>query len=198
MFKFSSILFCLATLFSGDHAMVKSAILPGWGEYSLNQPERAKGFFLRESLIWLTYLGGNKIHSWYQDDYFAFASQHAGVSLADKSYQFGVDIGNYDNFNAYNSAKDRRREVELKYPEGEGFEWQWDSTENRHKFDDMRIVSATGEKVASFAVAAMLVHRAISLFDVLYLKRKDNPIQLSSSLIPTGNRAMQLQISLCF
>ncbi|NQU68516.1 MAG: hypothetical protein HQ510_11280 [Candidatus Marinimicrobia bacterium] len=197
MYKIISILFCVNMLFPADFAAAKSAILPGWGEYSLGQTQRAKGFFLRESLIWLTYLGGNQVHSWYKDDYFAYANQHAGVSLSDKSYQYSVDIGNYDDFYTFNSAKDRRREVQLKYPEGEGYEWDWDSDGNRKKYDDMRITSATAEKVVSFAVGAMVVHRLVSLFDILYLKRNPD-MQLSSALIPLGSEAVELRISLHF
>ncbi len=197
MLKLVSIIICISVLFPSDRAILKSMILPGWGEYSLGQTHRAEGYFFRESLIWLTYFGGKKTHTWYQADYYAFASRHAGVFLNDKSYQYSVDIGNYDDFYTFNNTKDRRREVELKYPEGEGYEWQWDTPANREKFDDMRIHSGTAEKVASFAVGAMMAHRAISLFDVLYLQR-NTEIRLSSALIPLGSESVEFRISLQF
>ncbi len=185
-------------LTSGDFAVVKSAILPGWGELSMDHPKRAKSFFLREGIIWLSYLGGKNIYSWYKSDYEAFARLHADVDLRNQPYQLAVDMGLFDNLYEYNSNKDRRREVYLKYPEGEGYDWNWDSTTNRKKFNDMRITSATADKVASFAVGGLIAHRIISVFDILYLKKKSGNIRMNSSLIPMGRDNIYFVVSLNF
>ncbi len=177
---------------------LKSAILPGWGELELDQHRRAVGFFQREGVLWLALFGGLAAEKWYESDFKAFGSQHAGVDMANKSYQFAVDMGNYDSFEEFQAAKDRQREVDLKYPENAGYEWEWDSTGNRQKFEDMRISSGTAGKFASFAVAGLVAHRFISLIDVLYLNRISDKMGLNSSLIPTGTEQVTFSVSLNF
>ncbi len=180
------------------HAFMKSAILPGWGELSLQQGHRAKGFFIREGILWLTFYGANKRHDWYRTDYQAYGAEHAGAEVSDKTYQYAVDMGNYDSYTEYNAAKDRLRQVDLKYPEDQGYEWNWDSSDHRIQFDDMRIKSARANKFASFAIAGIVLHRVISLVDVLYLQRKTEYLSLDSNIIPEGNDNYTLRVSLNF
>jgi len=71
-----------------------------------------------------------------------------------------------DKGDEFIAAKNRQREIDLKYPEGEGYEWEWDSSANRTKFEDLRIRSAQSDKFASFAVAGLVLHRVVSLIDV--------------------------------
>ncbi|NOZ07863.1 MAG: hypothetical protein GXO91_03160 [FCB group bacterium] len=180
------------------HIFLKSAILPGWGEMSLQQNHRAKNFFIREGLLWLTLYGANKRHDWYRSDYLAFGAEHAGADMSDKTYQYVVDMGNYDSYDDFIAAKNRQRQIDLKYPEGQGYEWDWDSSENRIKFDDMRIKSAGADKFAAFVVAGLVFHRVVSLIDVLYFQRKAGYLSLNSGLIPEGNERYTFVVSLNF
>jgi len=194
-----SILFAEAQATSKkDHVFMKSAILPGWGEMSLQQRDRANGFFQREALLWLAFAGGKIAGDWYESDYKAFGAEHAGVDMANKSYQFAVDVGNYDSFAEFTAAKNRQREVDLKYPEGEGYEWEWDSTSNRDKFEDMRIKSAASDKYASFAVAGLILHRVISMIDVLYLKRTSERLPFRSDVLFDSPDQYTYRISINF
>ncbi|MBC8214558.1 MAG: hypothetical protein ISR90_04255 [Candidatus Marinimicrobia bacterium] len=178
--------------------IMKSAILPGWGESALGETKRSQGYFLREGLIWLSFIGGQTIHKLYESDYTAFAILHAGTDPSSKDYQYAVDIGNYDSFEEYNFAKEQLRQGELIYPENINYEWKWDSKKNRLKFDDMRIISGTASKFVSFSIGGLIVHRLISVIDVLYLKRKNSPFRLESSLLPSGKEQVNLLISLKF
>ena len=45
---------------------LQSLVLPGWGEQSLGESKRAQGFFLRETALWLIFLGGKKAADWYE------------------------------------------------------------------------------------------------------------------------------------
>ena len=177
---------------------MRSAILPGWGEARLGLEDRSHSFFRREGLLWLAFLGEKSLSSWYEDDYKAFGTLHASVDMSDKSYQFAVDMGNYDSFEAYNFAKDQYRQIDEKYPEGEGYEWNWNSTENREIFEDLRIKSATADKYASFVVGGLFLHRIVSVIDILYMKRSTSRIQLESSLIPRGKKEVNFLLSIRF
>lgn len=177
---------------------LKSAILPGWGEMSLQKDHRAKNFFIREGLLWLTLYGSNKRSDWYRSDYLAFGAEHAGTDISDKTYQYAVDMGNYDSYSDFIAAKDRQRQIDLKYPEGQGYEWNWDSSANRIKFDKMRVKSVSADKFANFVVAGLVLHRVVSLIDVLYIQRKAGYLSLHSSLIPEANQRYTILVSLNF
>ena len=110
--------------------------------------------------------------SWRESDYRAFAEIHAHVEMEDKNYIFAVNIGHYDTIDDYNQNKLRKRQVNEIYDEGEGNNWRWDSTENRIYYDTMRIESVTYDKYAQFAIGGLILHRIISLIDVVYLERK--------------------------
>ena len=188
----------VSTILPASNDILKSAIFPGWGQLSMQQPDRAKSFFIRESAILLTFIGSRYVKEWYEDDYKAFARSHANVNTANKSYQYYVDMGNYMSLEEFNSAKDRRREVHLKYNGETGYNWEWDTESNQDKFDKMRITSATGKKVTSFAVGALITHRIISMIDVLYFKRKTSKVRMTSSLIPMNKDELVFNISLKF
>ena len=82
-----------------------------------------------------------------------------------------------------------------KYREGEGLEWQWDDKANRIKFDKMRINSGIYRKYAKFAVGGLVLHRLISFFDVIYLERKNLPLEFDTQINADGH-SLQLILSL--
>ena len=97
---------CLSAQISGNaKTKLQSLVLPGWGEQSLGESKRAQGFFLRETALWLVFLGGEKATAWYESDYRAFAGLHADVSMAGKNYLFAVNLGHYYSFEEYNESK---------------------------------------------------------------------------------------------
>ena len=167
---------------------LQSMVLPGWGELTLGEKERANGFFIREAAIWILYLGGKQTAKWYKSDYTAFAELHANVDMSGKNYLFDVNIGHYDSMNEYNYTKERQRSVSDKYEEGKGFEWQWDDSYNRIKYDEMRIKSATSSKIAKFAIGGLILHRMVSFFDVIYLERKNSDFSISPKFSSDSNQ----------
>ena len=174
---------------------LQSLVLPGWGEHTLGESKRAKGFFIRETVLWLIYIGGEKTANWYESDYKAFAELHSDADMEEKDYLFAVNLGHYDSFEQYNDTKERQRRPVDKYTEGAGFEWQWDNKANRIKYDKMRINSSIYRKYAKFAVGGLVLHRLISLFDVIYLERKNLPLEFDAQ-INADSHTLQLKFNL--
>ena len=161
---------------------LKSLALPGWGEQTLGETKRAQRFFIREAAFWLIYIGVKKTSDWYENDYVAFAELHADVDMEGKNYLFSVNLGHYDSFEQYNDAKERKRLVDDKYGESKGLEWQWDNSDNRIKYDEMRIKSATYDKYARFAIGGLILHRLVSFIDVIYLERTSLRVNIEPQL----------------
>ncbi|MBC8256787.1 MAG: hypothetical protein H8E85_05700 [Candidatus Marinimicrobia bacterium] len=189
---------CITAQVNGNaKTKLQSMILPGWGEKTLGASERANNFFIREAALWLIYIGGKKTSVWYESDYTAFAELHADVDMTGKDYLFVVNLGHYNSLDIYNDTKERKRLVNDKYKEGEGFEWQWDNSDNRIIFDEMRIKSASFNKYAKFAVGGLILHRMVSFFDVIYLERTNFNMSVEPQLSPATN-SMRINLSLKF
>ena len=117
--------------------------------------------------------------------------------MSNKDYLFAVNIGHYNNFNEYNKIMSRRRQHEKIYKENEGKEWKWDSKINRIKFDEIRILSVTYGKYSRFAIGGLILHRLISLIDVIYLERLDSDLDLETSFSPqSGELKFNILIAL--
>ena len=176
---------------------LQSLILPGLGEFKMGHEKRARSFFIREAALWLICIGGKEVSNWYESDYKAYAELHADVNMAGKDYLFAVNMGHYDSFTEYNDIKERQRQIDKIYEEGQGNEWEWDNTQNRINFDSMRIKSLNYEKYARFAIGGLVLHRFISLIDVIYLERRNPKISLMPQISThTGNLQFKLQLLL--
>ena len=160
---------------------LQSLVFPGWGEQTMGETKLAQSFFISEAMIWLFYIGSVQTKNWYKSDYTAFATLHADVDMHQKSYLFAVNLGHYDNFEEYNDTKERQRLPDDKYSDSK-YDWQWDSKINRIKYDKMRIKSVTASKYARFAVSGLILHRLLSLIDVIYLERQNQSVSMDTRI----------------
>ncbi len=160
--------------------IMKSLVLPGWGEYSLDN-NKAKNYFIREAVIWFILFSSNSSANWYKNNYEAFAELHAGVNMSNKNYLFSVNLGHYDSLEEYNDTKERQRLPDDKYI-GDSYKWEWDDTINRIKFDEMRIKSVYMKRYARFAVGGLILHRLVSIINVNYLFNENYHLTIGTNV----------------
>ncbi len=154
--------------------IIKSLLLPGWGEYALGYNKRAKVMALSESFIFISILGSYSNANRIEINYKAYAAQHAGVNTIDKNRQYWVDIGNYLSIDQFNEEHLRWRDFNAIYDQNNSWNWSWDDDDNRKYFEKMRIKSDTWKLRASFLVGGMVLNHIISAIDALYLFRLSN------------------------
>ena len=82
---------------------------------------------------------------------------------------------------------DRWNKMFDKYKEGDSYDWKWNNSANRIKYDKMRIKSVTLSKYAKFSVGGLILHRMVSFFDVIYLERINSRISIEPQLYPALN-----------
>ncbi len=149
---------------------IKSAILPGWGEYELNKYSRGNLFFTTEfigvMLTTFSFVKSNNITTTYK----AIAVEHANVISDGKNHQFWVDIGNYDSQIDYNDEHLRWREFDNLYPNEANWDWDWDTEEKRKEFENLRVESDRMKLVGKFFIGGIVLNHIISAIDVYYLK----------------------------
>ena len=115
--------------------VVKSLVLPGWGEYSLGNQIRGRIFVLSETMLLLAILGSYSVSKRQDTEFKAYAAEHAGISPVGKDRQFWVDIGNYSSLLAFNEEHLRWRDFNALYEDNDTWTWAWDSNDNRERFE---------------------------------------------------------------
>ena len=154
--------------------VVKSLVLPGWGEYSLDNQIRGRIFVLSETVLLLAILGSYSVSQRQETEFRAYAAEHAGISPDGKDRQFWVDIGNYSSLLAFNEEHLRWRDFNALYEDNDTWAWMWNSGNNRVRFENMRIASDSWKKRGSFLIGGVVLNHIVSAIDALYLSRISN------------------------
>ena len=159
--------------------VIKSIIIPGWGQKSLGKPKRARLFNYIESGILITLISSSTFSNIETKNYIAFASKHAAISSSGKNHKYWVDIGNYNSIEDYNNEHLRNREMDDLYPDDNKWSWDWDLDSNRKIFENKRIRADQLELFATFSIGALVLNHIVSSIDALYLKKISSKKSLS-------------------
>ena len=154
--------------------VVKSLVLPGWGEYSLDNQIRGRIFVLSETMLLLAILGSYSVAQRQETEYKAYAAEHAGIDPIGKDRQFWVDIGNYSSLSTFNEEHLRWRDFIALYEDNDTWAWAWDSSSNRERFENMRIASDSWRLRGSFLIGGVVLNHIVSAIDALYLSKISN------------------------
>jgi len=166
-------------------ALIRSLVVPGWGQHVLGDQTSARRFMMVEAGLWLSYFVTNGAADWYQQDYRAFAALHAGADYRQKPDNiYYVRVGHFDSITEYNQAQLRQRNPV--YPLGTGLDWQWDQPANREHYVDLRHTSLRVAKAASFVLGGMVVNRALAAIHVLLLSRLERSPAAYGMPFPDG------------
>ncbi|MDP7527177.1 MAG: hypothetical protein QF852_06090, partial [Candidatus Marinimicrobia bacterium] len=154
--------------------VVKSLVLPGWGEYSLDNQIRGRIFVLSETVLLLAILGSYSVAQRQEKEYKAYAAEHAGIDPIGKDRQFWVDIGNYPSLFTFNEEHLRWRDFNALYEDNDTWAWAWDSSNNRERFENTRIASDSWRLRGSFLIGGVVLNHIVSAIDALYLSKISN------------------------
>ena len=160
------------------HPSLKSALIPGLGEYSLSKTTQSKLFNLVELTLWSTFLGFNNFSSHKRLQYKSYAAKYAGINLENKNHQYWVDIGNYLNLKDHNDEHLRWRQMKEIY--NEEFNWSWKSRSHMEKFEKMRINSDKLAKYGQYTLGLITLNHIVSSINSLYLSRLNDDLKIYS------------------
>ena len=198
LFLFITISYC-QLLDKVDSNAFKSLLLPGLGEYNLNEDNRSKIFFITEACLWLSFFSSYYGNQWYTDNYMSFGSYHADIDLdnipSNQLSMLIVHMSQYDNMEFFNETMDRQRRNNS-YSDESIYGWNWDNDKNRKNFNDLRIKSSNLKKINNFTISALIINRLVSFFDVIYLS--DKKYKISSSINPVIGDGLILNCNINF
>lgn len=180
--------------------LLKSLILPGWGEHSLQYRKRGYALNSAELSFWVGYIALSYYGRSVEKDMKAFAATHAGINPRGKDEYFFTDIGNYMNLYDYNEQKLRYRQFTSLYPENDEYFWAWDSKSSQKIFDEKRIESSSVYHAATFALAGLIINRVVSMIDIIALTRDrlETPVSDVQALILPNNGNLTLTLNIGF
>jgi hypothetical protein len=163
-------------------AVIRSIIIPGWGQHFLNEPAAARKYYISEAGLAIGMLVSRSLVDARQRDYRSFAAEKAGADFAEKPDIYYVRIGAYDNINEYNEVMLRNRQLDAVYQLGTGSDWDWNSKVDRLQFKEIRNASQTWAKLSAFLIGGMLLNRVVSAVHVLFLTRTE--LESTTALMP--------------
>lgn len=144
-------------------AFWRSMILPGWGHRYSDRPGRGSLYTSIDALLWTGFFWSQQSWKMGENTYTAYADQHASISSG-RDHDFYVDIGNYDNRDEFNMARRQQRDYVNQYT-GSDTWWEWDSSENRLTFKDLRIVADRHKNRMYYLAGGLLLNRILSAID---------------------------------
>ncbi len=172
-------------------AVMRSALLPGWGQIHLGHETRGLVFVGVDLATWagvgLSYLEG----VFKRDDYTWLASSQAGIFVEGRSRDFLDDLSNFDSSTEYNDYVHRLAryyypddpEAQRKYYETHARygddAWDWSSEEARVTFARHLQDSRQWFRRSLYIAAFALVNRVVSIIDVSLLKEADTGMYTS-------------------
>jgi hypothetical protein len=153
-------------------AGLRSLLLPGWGQRAAGSARGFRLFLASEVSLWTAYAAFHAVAQWKEDAYRLFACEHAGIDPRGKDEQFYVNIENYDNLDEYNQAKLRQRNLRDYYRDRDKYAWQWDSPENRKRYERMRVESDRYANRAELTIGGILANHLLSAVHAVWAARK--------------------------
>jgi hypothetical protein len=161
-------------------AFIMSLILPGWGQRYVGAKTKSELFFGLEAGLWLSYAGFTSYSSWREDDYRTYAATYAGVDLKGKTSSYFIDVGNFGSVYEYNAYRLRQRNTMDLYSDEQADYWQWQSSEDRQRFNQLRVSSDTARNRATFVLGAIVANHIFSAIEAVWSVHQYEKGRLSS------------------
>ena len=174
---------------------IKNIVVPGWG---FEDKQQSKKHLFREVIIWGAMLSASKSSDMLQDYYSSYGIDYADADIANNDLQYSMNVGNYNSMSLYNEAMLRKRQGQDVYPENEGYEWEWNSNDQRVRYRRMFEASSNLGKVADFAVAGLMINRMIAGISYIYYHRTGNTSKVSSDFSKIDKNTFLLNVKYNF
>lgn len=178
-------------------AFLKSMAMPGWGHYYVDNSNWIRGQYhlAAEAALVLSFFGFT-IHSKnLQQNWYAYGQAEAGVPIKDRSRQFQLAVGDFNNLEAYNDYQLRSRNWDQLFADTPENRWSWGSEAERSQYNDLRSRFETLDQQLPALLGLMVVNRIISGISAYNRARKKqqshsmttslhlSPYQFSSGIV---------------
>ncbi|MCP4725536.1 MAG: hypothetical protein GY863_10890 [bacterium] len=148
---------------SPSKAFFYSILFPGVGEKYVDGKLGFAKYFLVNEAVMLGFAVGYEVYSdWLEEDYRAFAANHAGTDISGKSKDYFVTISRYTSIFIYNEFMRQDRSFNKVINETPENIWIWDTVENRRKFYNMRVDADNVQNRTTYFYSGLFLNHVIS------------------------------------
>lgn len=145
-------------------AMLRSAVMPGWGHHYVKPDQWGRGKFhiIAEGVLLLTYIGFDIRSSHLDDRMVTSAKLSADTDLDAHGRNYEIAVGKYNSLEAYNESQLELRNWSDIYPENDAYRWNWETERKRDQYLDLRNSRDRLERQLPGLLSLMVVNRIIS------------------------------------
>ncbi len=145
-------------------ALLRSAVMPGWGHYYVNNRDWTRGkYHLAADIVMLTAFVGLRFRSdRLETNLITYAQSKAGTDLENRDRQYKLAIGNFDDRKAYNDYNQKTRNWDRLYPDEERYRWNWTDEEARLEYRSLQNRIDKIDRQLPALVSLMVVNRVVS------------------------------------
>ncbi len=176
-------------------SVLKSALIPGWGEHSFDASTRGYVFNGIETALWVFAGAAYTSAISNENDLFYFASEYGEISDPHLRSDVFLDrVSKYDSMDEYNEQMLRNRQWDKVYSAENGEYWSWESTEKRHEYFDIKTQRYLWRQRLTYTFGAIALNHLVSTMDALYLKRLSLPLHIQPDM-SQGSAGFRLSLS---
>lgn len=173
-------------------SVIKSTLIPGWGEHSFNAHTRGFLFNGVEAALWIfAGIAASNARS-HENDLYYFATEYGQITdPQSKSDVFFDRVSKYESMEAYNEQMLRNRRWDRLYSAENGYYWKWQSTDDRGEFFDIKTERYLWRQRLTYTFGAIALNHLVSTMDALYLKRLNTSMTVTPE-IKTGAPGLKI------
>ncbi len=163
---------------SPQKAFLLSLLLPGAGQFYNESKTKAKIFVGSEASLWLGFLALRSVGSWKKSDYKNYAVEHAGINPDGKDDKFYERMTFYDDRDQYNQfTRLFNGPAAPVYPETDYWNWEWDSSNIRAEYRDLRNQSKNAYRRSLYLLGLAGLNRILSAVEAFRGAKKFNRLK---------------------
>ncbi|MCH8496148.1 MAG: DUF5683 domain-containing protein [Balneolales bacterium] len=149
---------------SPSGAMLRSLVMPGWGQYYTNSSDwnRGRAHFIADIALIGGYFGVTLNANRLEINRNTFAQQHAGANLDSRGRNYRLNVSEFNSIYAYNDYQERTRNWDRIINNTDELFWQWDSESNRREFMSLNNRIDQNRQQLPAIASLMIVNRVIA------------------------------------
>ena len=163
-----------ADLPSPRGAFLRSMVVPGWGHYYVDKTNWTRGQYhmAADAVMLLSYIGLKVRTDHLETNLETYAMSNAGVDLGGRDRSMFLAVSNFDNLQAYNEYQLQSRNWDNFIAETPENQWNWDSSDDRNRYQDMRERVDKNNNQFPAIVTLMVANRVVSGLSAFVRARK--------------------------
>ncbi len=168
-------------------SVLRSTLIPGWGQHSYDNHTRGYLFNGIEAALWIFAGIASTSASAHENDLFYYASEYGQITdPQSKSDVFLDRVSKYNSMDEYNAQMLRNRQWDRLYSAESGYYWKWESDKQRGEYFDLKTHRYIWRQRLTYTFGALALNHLVSTMDALYLKRKSSALVVQPEIIDEG------------